>query len=1253
MNLVANKPARPGQKGGNTIIMIRKPQHKCAAGACSLLVSLLVVAVLIALVAPGAAMPPPVAGEEIVSSPPDFDQTGFFPSYTGIPSHPSLQAQTDTIKLSATLGTTTTFSITITNPTTTTITPLFYEAFPTPPEGAVPQGTTLATPRRMALPDHEARLDPQIMRDMATASDNQTDFLVFLHEQPDLSEAYTISDWNERGRFVYETLYNNARLSQRNMRLWLDEHQISYRPLWIVNAIEVQDGSPAVLQMLESRSDVAQLRATRVFSLGENLAVSIANCQPDEHGVCWNIQNLGANKVWHTFGVSGQGITVANIDSGVFVSHQALITQYRGYQGNSGDLQHRYNWYDATDNVASPEDAGSHGTHTMGTMVGRGDGSDTQPAVGVAPGAQWIAARGCGARECNNTDLLASAQWLLAPTDENGETPHPNMRPHIINNSWGTEREDDDFFLNVVTAWRAAGIFPVFAAGNKGHSQCGTIRSPGDYAEVLTVGSVDQNNNISYFSSVGPTKDGRIKPDIAAPGSSIASTTSSGDLNYRSMNGTSMATPHIAGAVALLWSANPALIGNYNETYNLLIQNATPRTDNAFSESNFATCTAQSVPNSIFGYGTANIYKAVEQATVDVPWLDLPANPVEPILPSTSQVVTLTADARQVSEPGTYEARVLVSSGDLSNPILTIPIAFTVTPPDVQATVSGTVYSEEGDPIGNSVVTIDISNGTNLYLGTSNTYSVTLPVSYNQPTVYTFTTHANRYVTQQTTLTLTRSTHIIHDILLLKDSPRLQFESDPLSTTLAYGETFSHTLLVKNIGTQPLEYTAHIPMLHFSTQRSDETDGPASTWIEQPAGAVSLSLKDDSFSEPVDIGFAFPFDNKTYNQLYIGSNGLLTFDTPLEVETFNPWCNMSSSDDHHLPETTGVAILPLRSDLNLEQGGSIWYGRMGEGEESKFVVSYENVSLFEDLDNLFTFQVILTPEGTIQLNYRLVGDIYIYSSNGLQLSSDKWHILGCGKTTPVTSGLTIDFKPQPATDLWLHLPFSTTEATTIFPGQTDTLTVETNWISPFESQPYEGVVVLETNDPKHTLVQRPIHLYTLPNQQQITFSGSEGADMDVTTSSGEAIEIFVPPGTFFDDTITLEYIELPPPTDVPPENGFVDHSFILRAYKDGILLPTTLTLSPSISITLTYDETNLEQEEEHRLMLYYKDTSDLFALYEDWKPMNSQLVVVHDVDNNQIKLGLIHLGKFALFYQQDMHYLYVPIVHGLQTSPTQ
>jgi subtilisin family serine protease len=215
------------------------------------------------------------------------------------------------------------------------------------------------------------------------------------------------------------------------------------------------------------------------------------------------------------------------------------------------DLASRYGgfWYDPYGQHATPFDPNNHGTHTTGTAVG-GDASGKN--IGVAPGATWIAAKAWNDAGVGFTSAFHQIfQWFLAPGG------NPANAPDVVNNSWAfTSTGCITEFLPDVQAWRVAEIFPAFAAGNSGPSG-GTALSPGNYAESFAMGATDSSDNIASFSSRGPSPcDGLVRPDVSAPGVSVRSSVPGGYVSY---NGTSMATPHVTGAVAVLRSINPNL----------------------------------------------------------------------------------------------------------------------------------------------------------------------------------------------------------------------------------------------------------------------------------------------------------------------------------------------------------------------------------------------------------------------------------------------------------------------------------------------------------------------------------------------------------------------------------------------------------------------------------------------------------------------------------------------------------------------
>lgn len=451
----------------------------------------------------------------------------------------------------------------------------------------------------------EDRIDAEVTAELE--SDGSADFWIDLGAEADLSPAYEIEDWAERGQFVYDALTSTAQTSQADLRAELDAAGATYETFYVSNAIRVTDGDAELVAALSSRTDVAHLHATFETDPPDlGLEPATEPHTDPAAGVEWNIQDVRADDVW-AGGTSGEGIIVALIDTGVEWDHPGLQQHYRGFNG--GEVNHNYSWFDATGESPNlPADSNGHGTHVAGIMVGD-DGGVNQ--VGMAPGAQWIAANGCGSG-CKDTNLLTSGQWTLAPTNLAGENPNAALRPHIINNSWGSTRPSNGPLLEDVSkAWAASGQFAVFSNGNEG-PKCNTSTSPGSRIINYSVGNYTKKHTIASTSSRGKGQGGAIKPDISAPGTNVRSTYPGG--TYATGNGTSMAAPHVAGAVALLWSARPDLQGDVEVTRALLDGSAvdTPNT----------TCGGTGGNNNIFGEGRLNAAALLNSA---------PATPVHRI----------------------------------------------------------------------------------------------------------------------------------------------------------------------------------------------------------------------------------------------------------------------------------------------------------------------------------------------------------------------------------------------------------------------------------------------------------------------------------------------------------------------------------------------------------------------------------------------------------------------------------------------
>jgi subtilisin family serine protease len=427
-------------------------------------------------------------------------------------------------------------------------------------------------------------------------------FVIF-KGQVDISGVAKIKDRDVRLKTAYEQLTSYANTTQADVRQSLDKAGVKYTPYYLENAMEVRGGI-LVRLFLMTHSEVDRIIPSPRLRAIPDDSPSLGFIRDIGDEVQWNISMIGADKVWDEFGVRGKGIVVGQSDSGVDGTHPMISAQYRGYK--KGD---DYNWFDPWDDTTSPNDEGGHGTHTMGTILGK-DG------IGVAPEAQWIGCVNLDRNLANPALYLDCMQFMLAPFPHGGDPftdGDPTKAVHVMNNSWGCptiEGCDANALKQAADNLRYAGIFVVVSAGNDG-PQCETIASPLSlYDSVFSVGAIDQFGNIADFSSRGPViadGSGRTKPDIVAPGVSILSSYPGG--TYSEASGTSMAGPHVVGVVALIWSAQPNLIGDIDTTEQLIIDTAQPYTgDQSLG------CFSGYKPNNAYGYGVVDVYAAVKKA---------------------------------------------------------------------------------------------------------------------------------------------------------------------------------------------------------------------------------------------------------------------------------------------------------------------------------------------------------------------------------------------------------------------------------------------------------------------------------------------------------------------------------------------------------------------------------------------------------------------------------------------------------------
>lgn len=371
----------------------------------------------------------------------------------------------------------------------------------------------------------------------AQAPNAKVPVIVTLAEKPDLSGLDGIERGVRRGVLV-ATLQQHAAEHQPPVLAALTAAGAEdNRPLWAINAIATSV-NPAAIEALSHLPGVESVRLDETVSAP---ATSFSGAT----ATTWNIAMVNAAALWD-LGYAGQGMVVANVDTGVDAGHPALSGKWRG-GGNS--------WFDPRGQYDTPHDGMGHGTQTMGLMVAV---SGSGAAVGMAPGATWIAAKAFDdSGNAQLSDLHLSYQWLLDPDGD----PATDDAPDVVSSSWNLTNQGgcSSEFQPDMELLKLAGIAIAFSAGNYGPSG-GSDVSPANNSNNFAVGAVDVNGDVGLFSSRGPSAcDGTVFPEVVAPGVEVETTDLSfGGMDlYAFVSGTSFASPHVAGGMALLMQAFP------------------------------------------------------------------------------------------------------------------------------------------------------------------------------------------------------------------------------------------------------------------------------------------------------------------------------------------------------------------------------------------------------------------------------------------------------------------------------------------------------------------------------------------------------------------------------------------------------------------------------------------------------------------------------------------------------------------------
>ncbi len=390
-------------------------------------------------------------------------------------------------------------------------------------------------------------VDPEVAQALATHSDSPLRIIVtFPSADSPGSEITQSRDALTRRTALVKSLQTTYEVAQAPFETLFAEAQsrgevLERRDLWIIRGVALI-ARPQFVRQLINTPGLAEIRLDEYtqYLSPSDMAVREATGGGNP---TWGLTQIRAPEVWASLGISGTGAVVAIVDTGVDFLHPALANRYYGNLG-LGRFNHAIAWYDVVNGGIYPYDDEGHGTHVAGTVVGEGN-------IGVAPGAQWMGVKvldgGGGGYE---SWVHAGFQWILAPGGD------PARAPDVVNNSWGTSQPTNRAFETDIQTLLAADIFPVFAAGNEG-PEPESLRAPASLPGVFAVGANDADEDVASFSSRGPSPWGETKPYIVAPGVNILSALPGGV--YGQNSGTSMATPHVVGVVALMRAVSPTI----------------------------------------------------------------------------------------------------------------------------------------------------------------------------------------------------------------------------------------------------------------------------------------------------------------------------------------------------------------------------------------------------------------------------------------------------------------------------------------------------------------------------------------------------------------------------------------------------------------------------------------------------------------------------------------------------------------------
>ncbi|MCF6191610.1 MAG: S8 family serine peptidase [Candidatus Hydrothermae bacterium] len=826
-------------------------------------------------------------------------------------------------------------------------------------------------PVLLAFPLHAARITPQLEAHLQQGG--PVTAIVVLRDQVNLMQYKDLS-YHQRAELLREV----ARTTQAPILKMLEGRPDVYRvrSFWVANLMVVR-AEPQVIRALAQRPDVREIRDIRTYHvLGQPSHAS--KTPPRIQTVEWNISQIKADSVWYQYGLSGLGVLVGILDTGIDPSHPALAGNFSGY------------FHDAVGGQTAPYDDHGHGTHVAGTIA-----ATINNGVGIAGMAnvRLYSLRALNAQRSGTyTDIADAIRWAA----QNGIP--------IISMSLGGPSGNSTLQSACTYAWNQGSIL-IVASGNDGRR---AISYPAAYSTTVAVGALDSNGSLAYYSNYGPEQE------VVAPGSNILSTVPFN--SYASLSGTSMATPHVSGVAALILSVNSSL--SNQQVRDILRNTATDLGTQGWDER--------------YGYGEVNAFAAVQAAQGGgggtPPPSTPPGNGNHQGGPDAGGYAWIDSHAQggpsfvYYRRPGTQTSL----NADDGTVTLTLPFSFPFYGQTYNQIIVGSngiiEFANAQNPYSNASLprtsmgpllapfwddlTVLNSQGSSVYAGAvgSGRYAIEW-------------VNVHRYNDTATTLTfeviLDQSGDIYFSYSRLSgnlQSATVGIQSDggkqgALQVTYN-GSNAGHpeqgmTVYFQAPKRQP-GHSGGPDSWGYTWIDSHRSDGPSYLWYTRDNTWGKLAVDGDDRGVWYRLPFSFPFYGQTYTSVYVGSNGFLSF-----VKATNPYTNGS------IPNRSYSGFLaPFWDDLTV-------YSRYGSGiyvkqvSSTRVVILYENVHRYGDSRASYTFEVILDADGTVHYSYKTLNGTVTSATVGLQGGSGtglKVTYNGSYSGHP-EAGLTIRFNP--------------------------------------------------------------------------------------------------------------------------------------------------------------------------------------------------------------------------------------------------